>query len=155
MKIRADAHFAKIEDIPPEYLKSRSIAGILLDIDNTIVPDGKTEQSPSVSAWLETIGLPVCLLSNGKAPRVRMFADRFGLPYVCKAKKPLKKGYRQGAALLGVSDLRQIVVIGDQLLSDIWGGLRAGCHTIQVTPIDPATDPLTVKIKRRLEKWVT
>ncbi|NLK39208.1 MAG: YqeG family HAD IIIA-type phosphatase [Clostridiales bacterium] len=155
MKIKPDARFQKIEDISPEYLKAHNISGILLDIDNTIVVDGKTEISAAVLQWLKNIDLPVCLLSNGKEPRVKMLARNLGLHYIFRAKKPIKKGYIQGAALLGISDFRQIAVIGDQILSDIWGGVRIGCYTIKVEPIDPSADPFPVKMKRLLEKLVT
>ncbi|MDD2418669.1 MAG: YqeG family HAD IIIA-type phosphatase [Oscillospiraceae bacterium] len=155
MKIRADDYFLKVEDITQDYLAAHNVRGIILDIDNTIMIDGETQMTATVSAWLSCIGLPVCLLSNGKECRVKMIADALGLRYISRAKKPFKGGYIKGAALLGIADIKNIAVIGDQMLSDIWGGKRAGCYTIKVEPIDPTADPITVKVKRGLEKWVT
>ena len=154
MKIVANAYFARIDDISHEYLVRHDILGIALDIDNTIVADGETEIVPSVSQWLKTIALPICLLSNGKEERVRLFAGLFGLSYICRANKPFKKAYIKTAELLGIKDVSRIAIIGDQLFSDILGGNRAGCYTIKVDPIDKAKDPFIVKIKRWFEKFV-
>ena len=153
IKIAADAYFEKVEDISPEYLAAHTIRGIILDIDNTIVADSKTEVSRTVCEWLKNTGLPVCLLSNGKEQRVKQFADTFKLCYVSKANKPFKKGYVKAAELLGIRDLRKLAVIGDQLFSDILGGNTAGCYTIKVKPVDISADPLSVKIKRWFERF--
>ena len=154
VKIAADGYFQKIEDVSRAYLVAQGIAGIALDIDNTIVADGETEVSLPVSSWLKNIDLPVCFLSNSKERRAKLFADTFGLHYVCQAKKPFKMGYVKAANLLGIDDLAKIAVIGDQLFSDILGGNMAGCYTIKTEPIDKSADPLVVKIKRWLEKFV-
>jgi len=153
VRITANDYFEKVGDITYEYLEAHNITGIALDIDNTIVTDGETEISQSVLEWLKNIELPVCLLSNGKEQRVKLFADILGLSYVYRANKPFKRGYIKAAKLLGIEDLRKITVIGDQLFSDILGGNMAGCHTIKIEPIDKTADPLVVKVKRWFEKF--
>jgi HAD superfamily phosphatase (TIGR01668 family) len=155
MKITASDYFKKVEDVSYKYLMAHNITGIALDIDNTIAIDGKTEISPNVIRWLKNIRLPVCLLSNGKERRVKFFADVFGLNYVCRANKPSRKGYTRASKLLGIEDLTKIAVIGDQLFSDILGGNMAGCYTIKIEPIDKATDPFVVKVRRWFERFVT
>lgn len=154
MKIIADDTFKKVEDISLEYLLSHHIMGVILDIDNTMVIDGQMEVSQSVSAWLQNLELPICLLSNGKEQRVKHFADTFQLGYVYKAQKPSKRGYIRAAELLGIEDHTRIAVIGDQLFSDILGGRMAGCYTIKVEPIDQTADPFVVKVKRWFERFV-
>ena len=155
MKITANDYFEKVEDITCEYLEAHNITGIALDIDNTIVTDGETEISQSVLGWFKNIGLPVCLLSNGKERRVKLFADTLGLSYVYRANKPFKRGYTKVTKLLGIEDLTKIVVIGDQLFSDILGGNMAGCYTVKVEPIDKTAEPFAVKVKRWFERFVT
>jgi len=154
MKIIADGYFDRVEDISHGYLAQRGICGIILDIDNTIVVDGKTEIPASVSQWVRNIGMPICLLSNGKEQRVKYFAGIFGVNSIHRAGKPSKKGYAKAAGLLGIEDLSKIAMIGDQLFSDILGGNISGCHTIKVKPIDAAADPIAVKTKRWFERFV-
>ena len=155
MKIKADDYFEQVEDISYDYLVTNGITGITLDIDNTIVVDSKTVISPSVAGWIKNIRLPVCLLSNGKERRVKLFADTFGLCYVYQANKPFKRGYVKAAELLDIEDLTKIAVIGDQLFSDILGGNMLGCYTIKVEPIDKTADPLAVKLRRWFERFAT
>lgn len=154
MKMTADEYFEKLEDISFQYLAAHNIIGIVLDIDNTIVIDGKEDISQSVFKWIKDIKLPVCLLSNGKKRRVKLFADAFGVCYIYRASKPFKKGYIRAAELLGIEDLTKIAVIGDQLFSDILGGNIAGCYTIKVEPIDKTADPFIVKVKRWFERFI-
>jgi len=154
MRIVADDYFKQVDDISTEYLEAHSIAGIILDIDNTIVIDGEMIVSPQVSKWFRSIRLPVCLLSNGKEYRVKLIAEKFGVVYIYKAKKPLKSGYVKAVKLLNIEDMSKIVVIGDQLFSDILGGRLAGCYTIKIEPINRSADPLSVKVKRWFERFV-
>lgn len=154
MKITANDYFKKVEDVSQEYLAAHNIAGIILDIDNTIVVDGETVISQSVSEWLQNIGLPICLLSNGKERRVKQFADLFGLGCVNNAKKPSCRGFLKAAQALGINDMTKLAVIGDQLFSDILGGNMAGCYTIKIEPVDATADPIAVKIKRWFERFI-
>ena len=154
MKIKSNDYFGKIELISHEYLLLKNISGIILDIDNTIVADGKTEIPLSIFEWLKDIELPVCLLSNGRASRVKFFAESLELNYVYRAKKPFKAGYCKAAKLLDIEDFAKIAVIGDQLFSDILGGNIHGFYTIKIEPIDKEADPLAVKVKRWFERFV-
>jgi predicted HAD superfamily phosphohydrolase YqeG len=43
-------------------------------------------------------------------------------------------------------------MIGDQLLTDVWGGNRSGLTTVLVTPIDLSIEPGFVRFKRLLER---
>jgi len=48
--------------------------------------------------------------------------------------------------------LKQCVMIGDQIFTDVWGGNSAGMNTILVEPVDPKSDGLWTKWIRRFEK---
>ncbi|MDR2600124.1 MAG: YqeG family HAD IIIA-type phosphatase [Oscillospiraceae bacterium] len=152
MKIKPNAHFSSTTEITLDYLYSNNIRAVILDIDNTIVTDGGFNISENVKNWINSRNLPLFFLSNGNEKRVKHFADIFNIGYISNAKKPSLKNYKKAAETLGISDLSEIAVIGDQLFSDILGGNLAGCHTIKVPPIDPKSDPLLVKIKRIFER---
>lgn len=155
MRIKASSYFPRVEDISPHYLAAKSIEGVILDIDNTIVIDGRHEVEQSVVDWVSTLCVPVCLLSNGGEERVMYFMRLLGLKGVYRAKKPARRGYLKAATLLGVADLTHVAVVGDQLFSDILGGNRLGCHTIKVDPIDVNADPIAVKARRWLERFIS
>lgn len=152
MKIQPNAVFEGVTNISNAFLKQHEIQAVILDIDNTVTADGSMTVEESVMQWVKSLDIPVFLLSNGKSARVSYFADMFGADYLSGAKKPFPGGYRKAAKKLGVCDMSKIAVIGDQLLSDILGGRLAGCFTVKVQPIDPTSDPMSVKFKRALEK---
>ena len=49
--------------------------------------------------------------------------------------------------------LEEAVVIGDQLLTDVFGGNRGGFHTILVTPVSQS-DGINTKINRFIERRI-
>jgi HAD superfamily phosphatase (TIGR01668 family) len=91
-------------------------------------------------------------VSNNSGPRVSEFASKVGIPFIPKASKPRRKGFREAMAMLGVAP-EKTVVIGDQIFTDVLGGNRSGAHTILVVPIDPREFFLT-QIVRKVERRV-
>ena len=88
-------------------------------------------------------------LSNNKAERVRTFSEALGVPWISRAVKPLARGFRQGAARLGLP-LCEIAVIGDQIFTDVLGGNRLGALTCQVQSIDRGE--FWIGVRCRLER---
>ncbi len=128
--------------------------GIIFDIDNTLVPHGKMgdEELVRFIEGLKDIGFKIILVSNNSRERNKKFADPLGIDYIYKAGKPSIKGYQEACRRLEIPADR-FLCIGDQLFTDIWGGNRAGMHTILVNPIDPAEE-IQIILKRKLEKPV-
>lgn len=81
-------------------------------------------------------GFTICILSNNSGPRVRAFADKTGLPAVSKAHKPKPEAFHESMRRFQMTP-HNTVMIGDQLMTDIRGGNRAGVYTILVLPIHP------------------
>jgi HAD superfamily phosphatase (TIGR01668 family) len=49
---------------------------------------------------------------------------------------------------------QETIMIGDQLMTDIFGGNRLGLYTVLVLPIAVADEGWGTRINRRLEKFV-
>ncbi|HEY8347602.1 MAG TPA: YqeG family HAD IIIA-type phosphatase [Symbiobacteriaceae bacterium] len=155
LSLRPGAYYRSIFHIDLERLKQQGFRAILLDLDNTMVPWNDPEPTPELLAWLQRVremGFQVCIVSNNKGRRVREFATRLGIPFVSKAIKPRRKGFREAMALLQVPP-RECVVVGDQLFTDILGGNRAGAHTILVMPMD-RREFLFTRLVRTVERKV-
>lgn len=136
-------------------LNQRGYRAIMLDLDNTLVRWNSPEPTPDLLTWLEQLrqhGFKACIVSNNNGSRVSEFAAKIGVPYIPKATKPRRKGFREAMALLGVTP-RETVVVGDQIFTDILGGNRSGAYTILVVPIDPREFFLT-RLVRRVERGV-
>jgi HAD superfamily phosphatase (TIGR01668 family) len=126
----------RINDLDPEDLKSIGVKGVLLDLDNTLLPWKSKEMPPETLEWIDrcrTVGLTLCLVSNTRnMDRLRDMADMMGLPAVAPTKmKPSRSGFLRALEILGLK-ADQAVMIGDQMFTDVWGGNRAGIRTIWV-----------------------
>jgi HAD superfamily phosphatase (TIGR01668 family) len=145
-----------ITDIPLDKLKERGIRGLLFDLDNTITEWHKDEVPESNRQWLYGLreqGFSACIVSNNHGPRVKKVAEQLGLPCLYSAAKPRRKSYRQAAALLKLAP-PQLAMVGDQLLTDVLGGNRAGLTTVFVKYLHPREHWGTTHIFRPLERWL-
>jgi HAD superfamily phosphatase (TIGR01668 family) len=96
-------------------------------------------------------GFKVVILSNNNLTRVSKFAEPLGIPFIPAARKPMGKSFRRAVRMLELAP-EQVVVVGDQMLTDVFGGRRAGLHTILVAPIAPKEEGWATQINRRIEK---
>ena len=142
-----------LQEIEAHNLQQRGIRGIIFDLDNTIIPWDSQQMSPEVIELLHTLvaqGFKLCLVSNNMDKRVRTIAGIFGIPFISRAYKPAKSGFRQALAAMGLTE-NQVAVVGDQLFTDVLGGNRLGLYTIWVKPLS-AKEFIGTRITRRLEK---
>lgn len=127
---------------------------ILTDLDNTLVSYAEpipTEEIRAFKKKCDEIGLTLVIISNNNEKRVKRFADELGVPYLAKALKPLKRGYRK--LTLGYSN-DEVAIIGDQVLTDIVGGKRMGFYTILVDVIDYKTESWKTRFNRFFERLI-
>ncbi len=145
-----------VTDISLEELHHEGIKGILLDLDNTIVPWSENEVPPAIRIWIQTgkeRGLVFCLLSNSYTARAKRIAAKLNLPVIAPAFKPLPFGYRRGMKLLGTTS-SNTVMIGDQLFTDMLGAHLLRINTKYVMPLSTTEFCLT-RISRCLERLVS
>ncbi len=133
-RFRPELHKHRLTDITAEDIRSLGAKAILLDADNTSSYDNTKTPLPGTIEWINAMkeeGFRILLLSNAKEDRAKILADQYGIPVVGLAAKPLPFGYlRAGKKLhLGVDEM---VMIGDQLFTDIRGANRVHVHTIYV-----------------------
>ncbi len=144
----------RVTDVTVEELQRLGVAGILLDVDNTLTTHDSPVVSDEVRAWLSAVreaGIQPVVVSNNKEERVRPFADSIGLPYQAKAAKPLSRGYRAAAQMLGLRRA-ECIAIGDQMFTDILGANLCGMRSILLEPIEPETAQKFIVFKRRIER---
>jgi len=94
----------------------------------------------------------VLLLRHNKEARVKHFAEPLGIPYIHKAKKPLRNAFYNALIQLGLRP-NEVVMVGDQLLTDVMGANRLGLHTVLVKPV-AQSDGLVTKLNRFIERRV-
>ena len=127
-----------LTDITPELLRSHKIRLLMLDFDNTIVPYTTSVPTEKMEKWLREMAageIPVCVVSNSKKDRVKIFCDKYGIPCITHAAKPFTKGINECLAKYGVP-ASQAALVGDQIYTDTLGANAAGVLPILVKAID-------------------
>ncbi len=154
--LRPDFCFDNVTDVDIGFLMRHGIKAVLLDIDNTLTQHNGTEPYDGVREWVDSIksaGVKAAIISNAKDEnRVRLFAEKLGIDdYIWHAKKPSKKGFLYLAKVLRVNK-SEVLVIGDQLFTDILGANLAGLAvSTALVKAKDKKEPIIIKIKRILE----
>ena len=147
-----------IHDITPEFLAERGLYGLLLDLDNTMIPYGSYEERADVMLWAANLrrgGIRLYMLSNATGKRARFWMDKLGFEGaegVGMAGKPHPRAYRVALAQMQLP-AHQVGMVGDQLFTDVLGGNLNGMHTILVHPLGSNSLPHT-RVARTLERAV-
>ena len=138
-------------------LQQHQIKGLVLDVDETLVPFNKTEASAELKEWVTQIReiADIWLVSNNLSQtRIRNIAQSLDLPYIAGAKKPSRKKLRQAATAMNLS-VEQVAMVGDRLFTDVLAGNRLGMFTILVEPmVDPNVAARSYSL-RNLEVWIS
>ncbi|TWI56366.1 YqeG family HAD IIIA-type phosphatase [Halalkalibacter nanhaiisediminis] len=144
-----------IYNINLSELRDKGIKGVITDLDNTLVEWDRPEATPEVREWLKQLkdyGMKVTIVSNNTSKRVKAFADPVEVVFIHGARKPQRRAFRQACMEMGLRK-DEVVVIGDQIFTDVLGGNRAGLHTILVVPVS-SSDGLATQLNRRMERIV-
>ena len=147
-------YFKTMEDIAVKTLKKRNIKGLILDIDNTLVPPHTPEADERAKTFVYRMQeeFKICIVSNNIYERAEKFANSFPVDFICDGNKPAKRPF-----LLALEKLKlkpcEIAVIGDQIFTDVWGANRMGMVSVLVNPVCDKEGKF-VKFKRLLERLV-
>ncbi len=145
----------RVTDITPALLCAMHIRAIVLDVDNTMAMHGAQTPHTGVLAWTKQMtaaGVRLVVVSNNYKKRVAPFAEKFALPYISFACKPSPFGYLRAKRLAGVH-VRECLVVGDQIFTDILGANLCGMPSVLLDPIAP-DKAWTVRFKRWLEHFL-
>ena len=126
-----------ITGLTVEKLKQHDICLLMLDFDNTIVPYTTNIPTPEMEAWLKTMlasEIQLCVVSNSRNDRVKIFCEKYGMDCITHAKKPFSKGINECLQRYGIPK-SQCALAGDQIYTDTLGAGCAGIRGILVRAI--------------------
>lgn len=127
-----------VTDLNPQMLSDRGIQLLMMDFDNTIVPYTTDIPTRAVLAWLEEMkqsDIQLCVVSNSKRDRVKIFCEKYGIPCITHAKKPFSKGIQECLERFGMEP-GKCALVGDQIYTDALGANCAGVTSILVKAIN-------------------
>ena len=128
----------ELTDLTPEILKQRNIRLLMMDFDNTIVPYTTDIPTEKMAEWLRRMNgsdIQLCVVSNSKRDRVKIFCEKFGIDCITHARKPFTKGINECLAKYGIP-AAEAALVGDQIFTDTFGANNAGAMPILVRAID-------------------
>ena len=155
--LKPDDRCRYLTDVTPDRVRALGCKAVLIDADNTSSYDLTTEPLPGTEDWVASMkeaGIPVLLLSNAKAARAKVLADHYGIPVIGTAAKPLLHGFWRAARMFHTSP-NELLMLGDQLFTDILGANLAGCRSVWVEPYEADKREGFFLFKRKLERLVS
>lgn len=126
-----------IYDLTPSDIKKNGIKVILTDLDNTLIAWNNPNGTPELRDWLEVMkneGIPVVVVSNNNHNRVKKAVESFDLPFVSRALKPLGRGINVALKRYKLNK-DEVILVGDQLMTDILAANHTKIRSILVKPI--------------------
>lgn len=146
-------YFKSIHELPISFYKENGIKGVLFDVDNTLEPYATRlpgEKTVALFELLKEHGIKIAVISNNHKERVSAFCEPLQVEYSYDSAKPSKKKILEAIDRLGLS-CDEVVMVGDQLFTDIWGASNSNIRSIFVDRINN-NEILFIRIKRFLEQ---
>lgn len=128
----------ELPQLTPELLHRLGVRLLMLDFDNTIVPYTTDIPTEEMRRWLESMkqsDIQLCVVSNSKRERVKVFCAAYGLDCITHATKPFPKGIRHCLQKYGVP-ADEAALAGDQIYTDTLGANCLGVTSILVSAIN-------------------
>ncbi|KHG42253.1 MULTISPECIES: YqeG family HAD IIIA-type phosphatase [Aphanizomenon] len=144
--------------LTPDVIRQYGLKGLVLDVDETLVPMTTSSTFPELQAWIEEIRVctTLWLVSNNLSEaRIGGIARSLNLPYYLGAAKPSRRKIRAALQEMNLP-VHQVGMVGDRLFTDVLAGNRLGMFTILVEPIiHPDFTALRSHPIRNIEVWIS
>ncbi|MEL6581197.1 MAG: YqeG family HAD IIIA-type phosphatase [Cyanobacteria bacterium J06621_12] len=144
-------------DLTPAMLQQYNISGLILDVDETLVPFKQKDTTDELRQWVAQIRqiMPIWLVSNNISySRIGKIANSVDLPFISAARKPSRRKLQQAATEMNLP-VEQVAMVGDRLFTDVLAGNRLGMFTVLVEPmVEPAIAVRSHPI-RDFEIWLS
>lgn len=141
--------------VSPDQLRARGIRAVFSDLDNTLIAWNNPDGTPELRQWMTALkeaGIPLIVISNNSKDRVAKATKNLDLPFVSRSLKPLSFGIERARTKLGLKN-SEVVMVGDQLMTDMLAANEAGVRSILVQPL-LNTDKWDTRINRFFERLV-
>lgn len=129
---------------------------IITDLDNTLISYDETVPNQKLITKikeLEKIGFEIKLVSNNVPDRINKFIEGLQLDGFANARKPLLIGINKAfKSSRNKHTKEETIIIGDQLMTDIFGANRFKGYSILVDPIKRKTEKWYTKMNRKIEE---
>lgn len=121
-----------IEKLKQQY----GIEAIILDVDDTLRKEMKDIPKCN-KEWIEGLKakIKIMIVSNGVDKNIEKYFKENGIDYIGFACKPLKKNFLKACEKMNVNP-ESVLMVGDSLFDDIYGGKRNNMKTVLVKEVE-------------------
>ena len=148
-----NSYVKSVFEIDIDKLAKSGVKGIITDLDNTLVGWDVKTPTIEIKEWFRKAseaGITITIVSNNNEQRVASFSKDLDVDFIFKARKPMGKAFKKALKYMNIQ-AEEAVVVGDQMLTDVFGGNRNGLYTIMLVPVK-RTDGFITKFNRIIER---
>jgi HAD superfamily phosphatase (TIGR01668 family) len=147
--LQPDYYYSSLFAVDLGMLQALGIKGVVIDLDNTILPRDTNELESRAHDWVADARsrFQLMIVSNNTHAYPKDIAAQLGLPILTNALKPMPRAFLAAMRRMGTTR-ETTAVIGDQLFTDVIGGNVAGATTILVDPLVEKDLPHTVALRK-------
>lgn len=135
--LKPDKKFKNVSEISLDTLKEEGVKGIILDLDDTLLPSDKKINREVIDNWLQKAKKDFLLFvvsNNARHDYVKKFCEKFDIPFVARATKPRSKFLEIAIGHMKL-DKSDVIIIGDRITTDILAGKILGIRAFLVAPL--------------------
>jgi len=154
--LKPDKKFKSVDEINLDELKTEGIKGIILDLDDTLVPSDKKTPKDKINKWLKKAKKDFSIFvvsNNSRTEYVKKYCEKFDIPFVAQAAKPRSKFLEKAMIHMKLKKKEEVVIIGDRITTDILAGKLFGIKAFLVKPLTKMPSTLQ-KMVYTLESYI-
>ncbi len=146
-----------ILELTPALVVRHQLKGLVLDVDETLVPFRASQVSEELLPWVEEVRqvASLWLVSNNiSEARIRRIGKALELPYIHGAGKPSRRKLRRAVEDMNLP-VEQVGMVGDRLFTDVLAGNRMGMFTVLVEPMVAPDQAIRRSSLHSFEVWLS
>ena len=138
--IKPDMTLNKVNELDIQAIEKMKqqygIEAIILDVDDTLRKEMKGIPKCN-KEWIEGLKgkIKIMIVSNGVDRNIEKYFKENGIDYIGFACKPLKKNFLKACEKMNVNP-ESVLMVGDSLFDDIYGGKRNNMKTALVKEVE-------------------
>ena len=138
--IKPDMTLNKVNELDIQAIEKMKqqygIEAIILDVDDTLRKEMKDIPKCN-KEWIEGVKgkIKIMIVSNGVDRDIEKYFKENGIDYIGFACKPLKKNFLKACEKMNVKP-ESVLMVGDSLFDDIYGGKRNNMKTALVKEVE-------------------
>ena len=151
---RPNIYKKTIYDINYDLLKEKGIKCLIFDLDNTLGLISEKECPRKTKLLIKKLkeDFLVLVCSNNNRTRLKPYLEDLGIGGVSWSMKPLTRGLRKIKRNYHLKK-KEMTIIGDQIVTDIYAGNKFRIKTILVDPLGEKDMKVTF-FNRKIENYI-